>query len=78
MFYISRNWIAIPEALYFSLLLLFGILAVISIVALGIGTAKKKTARYFIVWSVILLVSLLYPIAVLRFHWIIANTMFGG
>ena len=78
MFLQNGKWLVIPETLYFALLLLFGFLAVMSIIALLIGTVKKRKAKYFLRWGIVVIISAIYLTATLRLGWIVANTMIGG
>ncbi len=78
MFLLTDKWLAIPEMLYIALILLFGILAVISIIAHVIGVMKKRKTKYFIVWGLVAFISAAYLVAALGFGWIVANTMIGG
>lgn len=78
MFLQNGKWLVIPETLYFALLLLFGFLAVMSIIALFIGTVKKRKAKYFLRWGIVVVISAIYLTATMRLGWIVANTMIGG
>ncbi len=78
MFKVSTNWIAIPELLYFSLILICGILAVIAIYKIINGIVKKNTKKYFAIWTVVLLIATAYFVAIWGVHVIVANTMIGG
>ncbi len=78
MFVLTHKWLAIPETLYITLLLLFVFLAVISIIALVIGAMKKRKMKWFTLWGVVLLISAAYLVATFGLGWIVANTMIGG
>ncbi|WP_367925088.1 hypothetical protein [uncultured Ruthenibacterium sp.] len=78
MFLQTGKWLAIPEPLHIALVLLFGVLAAISTIALILGIVKKKKSKYFVLWSTVILISAAYLIASLGFGWIVANTMISG
>lgn len=77
-FQLTKNWLMIPEKLYFALLFVCGVISIVSISALICGAAKKKTLTYYIIWGIILLISILYLILTLGTHSIIAHTMVNG
>ncbi|MDE6642265.1 MAG: hypothetical protein K2K63_17280 [Acetatifactor sp.] len=77
-FQLTRNWLMIPEKLYFALLFICMVISIASVSALICGAAKKKTLTYYIIWGIILLISIVYLILTLGTHSIIAHTMVGG
>lgn len=77
MFMITRNWIMIPQRLYYIIMLGGGVLSVMSVGLIIYGILKKKNIRYLFSWSVVLFIGVLFVILTLS-QKIVGHMMVGG
>ena len=77
MFMITRNWLMIPQFLYYILLAAGGILAVVSIGMILYGTVRKKSGRYILCGLTMLIIGVVLVMLTMT-QKIVGHMMVGG